>query len=1124
MPADIRNFFGGKGSQGTPSSNAKSETQNETSPAKRKRPNARKVVDDSDDDAVEPSKPATPKKSIPKDKKKKESPRGEETTTSAYFESSNTGKPKRSHAAAWKPQAPAAKENAVPSTRSSPRKPPSRTNDVKKTPESKASTNGRTSSRNKKTTSYAEIEDDDFDPMIDGDKDEGDDIFNAEYKRSGKAEKLPHEAIDDDDEDEIKPRRIPHRNGKQATLPANDGPAAFEEEDVDMKDNAPDDDFVVPDDEEEVVTTKRVNGQKATSHRAGQKRKSTALKDEDDDSEDDFEPPPPEAKKRAKVQSPAKKPTPKKAAQLKKAPVEDSKELKDIFDSIPTVRPPTPPQQSGESRKFNYQNQAQRAAPPPAAGSKEIPVGAENCLAGLTFVFTGILESLGREEGQELVKRYGGKVTGSPSTKTSYVVLGEEAGPKKLDVIRKHNLKTINEEGLFELIRKLPANGGDSAAASKFEEQKKKEEEKVKQMAAEMEKEERRVGGAGGAGGGNAGKSTTPSANNPGSQLWTSKYAPSAMNHICGNKGQVEKLQRWLREWPNNLKINFKKPGKDGSFGFRAVIIHGPPGIGKTTAAHIVAKMEGYDILESNASDTRSKKLVESGLKGVLDNTSMMGYFAGDNQAVNSSKKKLVLIMDEVDGMSAGDRGGVGALAQVLKKTHIPMILICNERRQPKMRPFDHVTYDLQFRKPTVAEIRSRMTSICYREGLKLPPQVIDALIEGSHSDIRQIINMISTVKLDQVAMSFDKGVSMSKAWEKHAILKPWDIAQKLLGAGMFAPSSNKTLNDKIELYFNDHEFSYLMLQENYLKTNSSIANRETGRERKLKALELVDKAAESISDGDLVDRMIHGSQQQWSLMPTHAVFSTVRPASFIYGSLGGQASFTTWLGNNSKQGKLTRFVKEIQGHMRLRASGDRHEIRQQYLPILWSQLVNKLQRDGKDAVPEVIELMDSYFLTKDDYDAILELGLGPMDESKVSIDTQTKATFTRLYNQQSHPLPFMKASNVFQPKKVSREKPDLEEAIEESDEGEDPAAEKEAKKEEEEDLDVSKDKYVKQPKKKAAPKKAAAKPSAAKKRGKKKDDSEDDAIASESDEEPKAKKGRGGKGKASASKGKGKK
>lgn len=45
----------------------------------------------------------------------------------------------------------------------------------------------------------------------------------------------------------------------------------------------------------------------------------------------------------------------------------------------------------------------------------------------------------------------------------------------------------------------------------------------------------------------------------------------------------------------------------------RAVIITGPPGIGKTTSAHLVAKLAGYTPIELNASDARSKKLIEVG-------------------------------------------------------------------------------------------------------------------------------------------------------------------------------------------------------------------------------------------------------------------------------------------------------------------------------------------------------------------------------------------------------------------------------------------------------------------------------------------------------------------------------
>lgn len=196
---------------------------------------------------------------------------------------------------------------------------------------------------------------------------------------------------------------------------------------------------------------------------------------------------------------------------------------------------------------------------------------------------------------------------------------------------------------------------------------------------------------------------------------------------------------------------------------------------------------------------------------------------------------------------------------------------------------------------------------------------------------------------------------------------------------------------------------------------------------------------------------------------------------------------------------------------MRLRASGDRHEIRQQYLPMLWTRLVKALELHGDEpgGIERIIELMDSYFLTKDDWDALLELGLGPQAFDAVNLSTANKTAFTRKYNAASHPLPFMKASAgaVAPAAKRAKDKPDLEEAIEESDEEEmlvDIAAE-----DDDEKLDLKKDKYVRAPKKKKAGGAAAGKGG---KNGKAKAEEEE---VSES-EEPAPKKGKAkGKGKA---------
>ena len=119
-----------------------------------------------------------------------------------------------------------------------------------------------------------------------------------------------------------------------------------------------------------------------------------------------------------------------------------------------------------EEEKPKYKWQPKQTTGPSNPGSKVIPEGAPGALDGLTLVFTGELESLAREEAQSLAKRYGAKVTSSVSSKTSYVVLGEGAGPKKLETIAKNSIKTLDEDAFLKLIatrRVQPADKSDAA-------------------------------------------------------------------------------------------------------------------------------------------------------------------------------------------------------------------------------------------------------------------------------------------------------------------------------------------------------------------------------------------------------------------------------------------------------------------------------------------------------------------------------------------------------------------------------------------------------------------------------------------------------------------------------------
>merc|ERR1711972_730633 len=72
---------------------------------------------------------------------------------------------------------------------------------------------------------------------------------------------------------------------------------------------------------------------------------------------------------------------------------------------------------------------------------------------------TGVLESLEREQAEELIKKCGGKISKSISKNTSYVVVGEEAGPKKLETAKNLGTPQLSEDDLLELIRTKSQNG-----------------------------------------------------------------------------------------------------------------------------------------------------------------------------------------------------------------------------------------------------------------------------------------------------------------------------------------------------------------------------------------------------------------------------------------------------------------------------------------------------------------------------------------------------------------------------------------------------------------------------------------------------------------------------------------
>jgi len=84
------------------------------------------------------------------------------------------------------------------------------------------------------------------------------------------------------------------------------------------------------------------------------------------------------------------------------------------------------------------------------AKKPSLPVS--NLLAGMTFVISGTFLKKSREEMKILIEQYGGKTSGSVSSKTDYLLAGENMGPAKLEKANEQNVKIISEEDFYSMI------------------------------------------------------------------------------------------------------------------------------------------------------------------------------------------------------------------------------------------------------------------------------------------------------------------------------------------------------------------------------------------------------------------------------------------------------------------------------------------------------------------------------------------------------------------------------------------------------------------------------------------------------------------------------------------------
>ena len=200
--------------------------------------------------------------------------------------------------------------------------------------------------------------------------------------------------------------------------------------------------------------------------------------------------------------------------------------------------------------------------------------------------------------------------------------------------------------------------------------------------------------------------------------MWSEKYRPQIISDMVGNEEARTAIVEWFVKWKKGTK---------------PLLLVGPPGIGKTTIAYLVAKQFGYDMVGLNASDVRSKSRINEILVPVLSNVSVLGT--------------PMIFVDEVDGIHGrGDYGGASALVDILKEPTVPIILAANSDTSDKMKSIKKVVKTIHFKKIPPRLLRVYLDNILKKQSVKLSPGSLIKVIDKSKGDIRSMINLAQSL------------------------------------------------------------------------------------------------------------------------------------------------------------------------------------------------------------------------------------------------------------------------------------------------------------------------------------------------------------------------------------------